>query len=370
MREPGGYYDDDMPALYSPAALKALLRFSPLCRLVLETWDRQRIDLRPPHYATRELVDQPVCTTEEYAAILADFGRRLEGIAAYCEQIETLPVFIIPASNDGHYDPSRSVLVPETPRADREALARGVRRARGLEATDPAEALRLYRDLTARHPEFAEARYRLARLLERSGEWDESRRNYIAARESDGMPLRCPEDFRRAYRDVAAKHPTLLLVDGPKVLEAASDHGILDDQLFHDAQHPNLRGYTALAQDLLNQLRARRAFGWPDGIEAPRVEADACARHFGIDAARWADVCRREAAFYDVTAYIRYDPKFRLERAADYRRARAAIQAGRDPAEAGIPGWDTRAGLSPSPRPILANPQAKHSDQVILRFSP
>jgi hypothetical protein len=342
MREPGGYYDDDMPALYSPAELTAMLRFSPLCRLVLETWDRQRIDLRPPHYATRELVDQPVCTTEEYAAILADFGRRLEAIVAYCERIGTLPVFIIPASNDGGYDPSRSGLAPKTPRAERESFACEVRRARALEATDPAEALRLYRNLAARHPEFAEARYRLARLLERAGEWDEARRNYIAARESDGMPLRCPEDFRRAYRDVAAKHPAVLLVDGPKVLESASDHGILDDQLFHDAQHPNVRGYAALAQDLLEQLRVRRAFGWPEGIEAPHVDADASARHFGIDAGRWADVCRREAAFYDVTAYIRYDPTFRLERAADYRRARAAIQAGRDPAEAGIPGWDAR----------------------------
>jgi hypothetical protein len=340
MREPGGYYEDDMPALYSPAALRAALRLSPLCRLVLETWDHQRVDLRPPHYATRELVDQPIATAEEYAAILADFGRRLDAIAAYCDQIGTLPVFIIPASNDAGYDPSRSVLSPSTPRAEREALARQVRRARDLEDRDPAAALALYRELTASHPEFAETNYRLARLLERAGAWDEARRHYIAARERDGMPLRCPEDFRRAYREVAANHPAVLLVDGPKVLEAASPHGFLDDRLFHDAQHPNLRGYTALARDLLDQLRARRALGWPDGVETPPVDADACARHFGIDAARWAEVCHREAVFYLVTAYIRHDPKFRLERSADYLRAGEAIRSGRAPAEAGIPGWD------------------------------
>lgn len=339
MREPGGYYEDDMPALYSPAALTSLLRLSPLCRLALETWDRQRVGLRPPHIPTRTLVDQPLYTTGEYAAILADFGRRLEEIAAYCERIGTLPIFIIPGSNDGGYDPSRSVLAPGTPRVVREACARDAARARKLEESDPAGAVRLYRDLVSRHPEFAETHYRLARLLAGRGEWDEARRHYLEARERDGMPLRCPEDFRRAYREVAARHPSVLLVDGPQVLERAGAHGILDDRLFHDAQHPNLRGYAALAQDLLDQLRARRALGWPDGVEPSPIEIDACARHFGMDAERWAEVCRREAGFYDVTAYIRHDPRFRLARAAEYRRAREAIRAGRKPDEAGIPGF-------------------------------
>jgi tetratricopeptide (TPR) repeat protein len=356
MREPGGYYDDDMPALYSPSALTAALRLSPLCRLVLETWDRQRVDLRPPHYATRELIDQPIATDEEYAAILADFGRRLEAIAAYCEKIGTLPVFIIPASNDGGYDPSRSVLAPETPRAEREAIAREVLRARAMEATDPDGALRLYAGMVSRHPEFAETRYRLARLLERRGDRDEARRHYIKARERDGLPVRCPEDFRRAYREVAARHPSVVLVDAPRVLERASEHGILDDRLFHDAQHPNLRGYAAIAQDLLDQLRARRAFGWPEGIGPPRIELDACARHFGLDADRWAQVCRREAHFYSVTAFVRYDPTFRLAREAEYRRAIQAIQAGSDPAEAGIPGWGgVTSPVSPASRPRAAS---------------
>jgi hypothetical protein len=128
------------------------------------------------------------------------------------------------------------------------------------------------------------------------------------------------------------------LVDGPKVLEDQSAHGILDDGLFHDAQHPNLPGYVALAQDILIQLYRRRAFGWPANIEAPLVDAGACAGHFGLDASRWATICSREAAFYQVTAYIRYDPKLRNERAAAYRRAAERIKSGASPAESKIPG--------------------------------
>ncbi len=358
-REPGGYYDDEMPSLYSPATLTAMLRFSPLCRLALETWDRNRIDLRPPEYPTRELVDRPVCTPEEYRAIVADFRRRLEEIAAYCDRIGTLPVFIIPPCNDGGYDPSRSVLAPGTPRAERVAFAREVARARRLEGQDPAEALQLDRELVARHPEFAETHYRLARLLEQAGDADEARRHYVLARDGDGLPLRCPEPLRAVFREVAARYPSVLLVDGPRVFETAVADGIVDDRLLHDAQHPNIRGYGALAQDLLLQLRDRRAFGWPEGAETSPVVAEDCTRRFGIDAGRWAEICRRESKFYEVTAYIRYDPAFRLERCEDYRRAAAAIRAGRDPREAGIPGLGSPATPSSSPHALRAAPEAR-----------
>ncbi len=138
-----------------------------------------------------------------------------------------------------------------------------------LEAKDPAEAVRIYRELVKRHPEFAETHYRLARLLEQTGAWDEARDHYAKARECDGMPLRCPEPLRQAYREVAAGHPSVVLVDGPRVLEAKSRHGIIDDRFFHDAQHPNLHGYVALAEDLLNQLCSRGAFSWPAGTNGP-----------------------------------------------------------------------------------------------------
>ncbi len=345
MRDPGWYYRDERPALYSPESFTALLRYSPLCRLVLETWEHQRVSLRPPGRVTRELVDRPLCTAEESGRILADFRGRLEAIAGYCEAIGTMPVFIIPASNDGGYDPSRSTLAPETPRAERVAFARSVARARALEKKAPAEAMRIDRELV--EPPSGVRRDALpAGPAARAG-----RRLGGGASALSGGPrarrhaLRCPEAFRQAYRDVAARHAAVLLIDGPRVLEAVSPHGILDDGLFHDAQHPNLRGYVALAQDLLDQLRRRRAFGWPTDVEAPLLDAVVCARHFGLDASRWATICRREIAFYQVSAYIRYEPKFRNERAAAYRRAAEAIESGRPPVDAGIP-----SGVLP-PRP-------------------
>jgi hypothetical protein len=342
MRDVDYYLDEDRAFIARAPEVVAwsrLFRFSPLCQLIAETRERQQVDTVPPRYTTREIVERPACTAAETAAILADFKRRLDDIASYCESIGTLPVFIIPASNDGDYDPNRSVLAAETPKSERVAFAREVVRARSLEQTDRAGAIRINRKLLDRHPEFAETHYRLARLLAQSACWSEARAHYIQARERDGMPIRCPEAFRHAFRAVAARHPAVLLVDGPKVLEAKSLHGILDGRFFHDAQHPNLHGYVALAEDLLNQLGARHAFGWPALIPIPTVVPEACAAHFGINAARWQEICRREGGLFRAVANIRYDSRFRNRRTVAYQLAAKALREGKDPSDADIPGW-------------------------------
>ena len=64
-----------------------------------------------------------------------------------------------------------------------------------------------------------------------------------------------------------------------------------------------------------------------------------CARHYRIGPERLIEICRREAWFFGATAYMRYDPAFRNDRAAAYLRAAAAIRDGQNPADAGIPGW-------------------------------
>ena len=203
------YLDDDpVPLdLTRLSGIASILEFSPLWQLLDETRERQRLDSLPPRIVTRELVDRPVCTAAEFEAIIDDFERRLESIAAYCESIGTLPVYVIPPGNDAGFDPSRSVLAPATPRAERAAFARDVAHARAVEEKEPAAARRIYRELVNRHPEFAETHYRLARLLEQTGLWDEAREHYVKGREHDGMPLRCPEPLRQAYRNVAARHP-------------------------------------------------------------------------------------------------------------------------------------------------------------------
>jgi hypothetical protein len=238
-------------------------------------------------------------------------------------------------------------LPPSAGPEERASFAREFLQIRELEGTNPTQAIAGYRGLLEQAPGFAETHDRLARLLEAARQWDEARAHYIQARECDVMPMRCPEDFRQAYRDVAREHPSIVLIDSTAVLEPLSPHGILDDHLYHDAQHPTFRGYLALAQALLDQLHDRHAFGWTSSVPAPRIDPDDCARHFQLDQAKWVTVCERSAWFYKVTSYIRYDPTDRSEHEKAYNEAARQIKSGKAPEEAGIVGL----GVHPAPAP-------------------
>ncbi len=312
---------------------------SPLARLIQEVVDAQKTT-DPPPPELRHLVDVPALTAVESARLLADFRGRLEAFAVACERLGALPIFVIPPGNDAGFEPNRSVLAPATPKADRDALARRFEAARGSEKGDPARAVAGYRAIVAEHPSFAEAHFRLARLLARSGAVAEANRHYEAARDGDALPIRCPTPYHDAYRAVAARH-RCLLIDGPAVFRRASARGIVDDGLFHDAQHPNLIGYVALARDLLDQLRARKAFGWPGEAPPPAFDAASCAARFGLGPEQWAIVCVHSMMFYHGALPLRYDPAERWAANLRYGQAARAIGMRVPPEKLGIVGVGT-----------------------------
>jgi hypothetical protein len=299
---------------------------SSTAKLTLKTLDRYYGE-SAPRSVTRALVDHPICAPKETAFLLEDFRVRLDAVTEYCTRIGSLPILIMPGSNDGSFEPNRSVLAGSTPAATREAFDREFRAIEAAEPNDKQAAIAGYRRLIERHPEFAETHYRIARLLAATGSWAEAKQHFVLARDLDGFPLRCPTDFRAAYRSVARRYDAVL-VDGPDVLARISPHGILDDHLFHDAHHLNLAGIVALANDALKQLQRRRAFGWPASVPAPRVELEACARHFKLDGSKWAEVCKHSAGFYARTAYVRFDPSTRLRVADQYGNAAADFAGG------------------------------------------
>ena len=116
----------------SRLALIALLRqASSTGRLILDALDRFRGEMPPPARATRELVDHPTCTTEEYAFLREDYGRRMDALAAWCRRIGALPILIVPPSNDGAFEPNRSVLAGSTDEAGRQRVRARLSRGPG-----------------------------------------------------------------------------------------------------------------------------------------------------------------------------------------------------------------------------------------------
>jgi lysophospholipase L1-like esterase len=328
------YLDEPVPIGETAAGLVA--RFLPLTRLLGEMLEKERV-AAPPEPRPRSLVDVPSHTLADRSERLAEFGGRLEGMVSYCERVGALPVLVIPPGNDAGFEPSRSILPPETPGAEREAFARQVTAARELETSDPAASIDRYRGLIERQPGFAETHFRLARLLEARGDSEAAYRHYVAARDRDGHPMRCPSDFQEVFLEVARRHD-VVLVDGQAVFHSRHPAGQLDDGLFNDAMHPSFEGHVALAEAILAGLKERGAFGWPAQTPAPRIDLAECAGHFDVQVATWSAACEFAASFYRTAVPIRFDPAERRDKAEQYAKALQRLMVDRADDGLAVPG--------------------------------
>jgi hypothetical protein len=287
------------------------------------------------------LADVPSHTAAQYHERLEDFRRRLEAILADLNESGVLPILVIPPGNDAGFEPSRSLLPPQTPRAVRATFSQAVLEARSLESRDPEEGMKRYRALLTSQPGFAEIHFRLARLLEAKGAYAEAYEEYVMARDLDGHPMRCPSAFQELFRELGARH-NAILVDGQAVLHARHPNGLLDDSLFNDGLHPSLEGYVALAEGVLSGLHELQAFGWSSSLPVPKIDLVECANHFDLTTATWKEVCRFASGFYRTTRSIRFDPTERDAKAAIYEEGLEKLEAGKAAESLGISGIGVR----------------------------
>ena len=333
------YYPEDFVERRRDSLSDWVGDITPFTSLIHSGVDRQRIDLPPIIKGIRDVVDRPVCNQESLANLHQLFSRELETIVTWCERAGAVPILIVPTGNDVGFDPDRSVLDASTRKAERLSFGEDFLALKQREASDPEAALAAYRELLKRQPKFAESHYRLARLLAARGQTQEAAVEFKAARDLDGLPMRCPSDFQSSFATVASAHPSVLLIDGPSVLAKFSPTGLLDDNLFHDGHHPSFRAYLALAQATLDLMRNRRLFGL-DQAALATVDPGECAAHFGLETnAHWGDIGRRAATFWERLASSRYDSSDRVAKAQRLRLAVKAMERGIRPEETGVPGF-------------------------------
>jgi hypothetical protein len=312
-------------------------KYSPFCRLSYELISKNRLDVGPSMAGRHQLIDSPQCSPAEIAEICGDFESRLEVLTSYCEQIGAVPVLIIPPANEADFEPSRSTLPASVSQEERSSLERDFSAARRDESSDAQASAERYRRILDRHPGFAEAHFRLAKLLERAGRRGAAAEHYLAALEFDGLPIRCTAPLREAYERVAARHARSILIDGRGELAAASSRKLLDDHVIQDTHHPTLRGQVALANAVLRELARKNGFGASYRLDRT-ADAAACALHFGLDAEKWAVMCERTSDHFRRVAGYRYDPTERLEKSRRYAEAAQKIRSGVAPERAGVPG--------------------------------
>lgn len=292
------------------------------------------------------LIDSPMFTPSEAADVLDNFRRRLEAVVSWSERIGALPILIIEPGDESGYPPNRSLLPASATADDRSLVEELYREARAAETSSVlGRAESLCRDLVVRQPGFAEGQFRLARLLERSGRFEEALDHYVAARDRDGMPFRCTSAFGNVYRDVAARHPDCLLIDGPAVLRRICPHGIVDGSAMQDGHHASLRGMVAISREVLGRLRECACFGWSEG-EVPLLEPAEVCWHFGLDRSRWVAICDWGRTFYRWVSGFRFDPSEHVANAERFEESGRRIAAGEEPESLRF----DRLSLRPLPR--------------------
>jgi hypothetical protein len=354
------YYFDELLPEATEILVEWVEQSSPVCGLLHKGQEYCRRSIPDAPRDVRKLIDICSYTQTEYTTLLIDFRRRLETIVSHFERLGTLPVLVVPASNDGSFEPNRSFLPAATLRSEREEFAREFQETRRLERTDPDGAIGRYRALLERQPRFAETHFRLGKLLEGKEEWEEAYRHYIAARDLDGFPTRTLTAFQNVYREVAARHDCIL-VDLQSYFHLIGRHGLLDDELFQDAMHLSLRGQIALAQAVVQALGARRAFGCRKDWAVAAIDPTECAERFNLKPAGWKILCHWGMMFGELSAGWRYDMSARLEKRGRYQEGLERLNAGAAPESLGLPNIGVPAPIPPAMAAQAAGPLTDRS---------
>lgn len=222
------------------------LAYSPTFRMFDRVLTERALLLRVACPDDRRWVERHIASPEMYQRRLERFRRQLRQLAGYCRSQAIATLWFIPAGTESGFDPNRTVFPDDIDEAGRQSLRELLDAADDCFArADWADLERVCRRGLERLPEGALFHFYLGEALLHSQHFDQAALHYRAALEADGHPIRANADYRRAVADVAAEFaiPTL---DAAAVVRPLTPHGILDETVFLDHVHPNLRAHYAL----------------------------------------------------------------------------------------------------------------------------
>ncbi len=166
-------------------------------------------------------------------------------------------------SNLGRWPPNQSSFGREAgAEARRDALALLEDDKARLGKGDAASALSRLETARALAPSYADIHFQLGRAYEALGRWDDARREYVKARDTDAAPSRAPSAFNDAIRRIAAEKGAIL-VDVEAAFLKASPHGVPGFDLFEDYVHPKPEGHRIIAHELFSAFEERGLVGPP-----------------------------------------------------------------------------------------------------------
>ncbi len=205
-------------------------------------------------------------------AIVEHFEFNLHQMAAIARSAGAEILFIQPISNLKDFSPFKSEHSSHLDPEDLALFERSETEAAALVDQGAFEAaLPLLEEATRLDPRFAEAQFRLGRVLLALDRTDEAGAAFVRAKEEDITPLRALEEMVAAVgaTGTALGIPT---IDLPAVLEAENrqrlGHSLLGSELLLDHVHPDIPVHARIAEEILAVLTdrdiARPGGAWTD----------------------------------------------------------------------------------------------------------
>jgi len=320
------------------AALDGLFSLSPTFR-VLNLSLRTCMPQKPRRAETsNELADGHVFLPTVVNRKRQRFNNRLEQLARFGQSQGIAMLWYVAAALEAGYDPNISYVGAGTTPEEIVRLTQDWHDAVEREqAGDWAGAIDRYRAALIRQPHLAEFHFRPGECLLKVGQIDEARRQFQAAIDDDGRPSRQTNLFRKTLVDVAATF-SIPVVATADALRLHTKFGILDRSLFHDYVHPTLRGHFYMGIAAVEVLRKDGTLEprYGPAADIPEAKFTDAVRDLKIDRSDVTGGLRNEAAVLRWHARFRFDPRYRLEQAAEYLRLAERLEAGQiEPGEEG-----------------------------------
>lgn len=226
-----------------------LIEHSIIARLWAETFQMYKLEIDE-----RSLFDVPVVTGDKHDEILADYQRNMRTMAESASQHGIPVIFSTVAGNYSDFEPNRSVCTPGDDDSKKQA-ARLLSLAKEHLAEKQFEmAKEEFFGVIGVCGSFADAFFRIGKVYEQMGSYDDAWDFYLKAVEHDGMPIRA---FVSQNDDILSLEDGrgVYAVDAVDALRKQDDTGLIGYNFMSDGHHPNLKGYAVIAGLLSGKIR-------------------------------------------------------------------------------------------------------------------
>lgn len=218
--------------------------------------------------------------------VLAHYELNLRRMVAIARRANCEIIFVTPASNESDCSPFKSEFastVTEAQQTEVMNLLSQADREIADNEYEQSQAIQTLTEATQIAPEFAEARYRLGKLLFRARKFDLAHTEFKAALNEDICPLRAVDEITASIRRVSEELdvPVVDFEEGLRdQCKQDRGHPSLGEDYFLDHVHPTIETNSLLALWIVDELQQAKIVGGERLFSHPRsqLEVDAAGR--------------------------------------------------------------------------------------------